>query len=53
MTLARTARARRTRGGQSETYEEHLTQLICDHLGPRALDRDTVTVDQDLVASYV
>ncbi|MFJ1973799.1 hypothetical protein ACIO93_34645 [Streptomyces sp. NPDC087903] len=37
---------------QNETYEEQLTQLICDHLGLPALDRDTITVDRDLVASY-
>jgi hypothetical protein len=37
---------------QHETYEEQLTQLICDHLGLPALDRDTITVDRDLVASY-
>lgn len=37
---------------QNETYEEQLTQLICNHLGLPALDRDTITVDRDLVASY-
>lgn len=37
---------------QNETYEEQLTQLICDHLGLPALDRDTITVDRNLVASY-
>ncbi len=37
---------------QNETHEEQLTQLICDHLGLPALDRDTITVDRDLVASY-
>ncbi|MFF0385629.1 hypothetical protein [Streptomyces sp. NPDC004286] len=36
---------------RSKTYEEQLTQLICDHLGLPALDRDTITVDRDLVAS--
>ncbi|MFF7601483.1 hypothetical protein [Streptomyces mirabilis] len=39
-------------GHQNETYEEQLTQLICDHLALPALDRDTITVDRDLVASY-
>ncbi|MGX9888606.1 hypothetical protein [Streptomyces sp. NPDC002276] len=34
------------------TYEEQLTQLICDHLGLPALNRDTITVDRDLVAAY-
>ncbi|MER7204125.1 hypothetical protein [Streptomyces sp. CB01635] len=38
---------------QNEIYEEQLTQLICDHLGLPALDRDTITVDRDLVASYL
>ncbi|MET8407346.1 hypothetical protein ABZV34_04410 [Streptomyces sp. NPDC005195] len=37
---------------QSATYEEQLTHLICDHLGLPSLDRDTVTVDRDVVASY-
>ncbi|MGW3099676.1 hypothetical protein ACWDCC_40260 [Streptomyces sp. NPDC001102] len=37
---------------QSDTYEEQLTQLICDYLGLPALDRDNITVDRDLVASY-
>lgn len=37
---------------QNETYQEQLTQLICDHLGLPALDRDTIMVDRDLVASY-
>ncbi|MEU9138921.1 hypothetical protein AB0D33_23680 [Streptomyces sp. NPDC048404] len=37
---------------QNESYEEQLTQLICDHLGLPALDRDTITVDRDLIASY-
>ncbi|MQY40008.1 hypothetical protein SRB17_80370 [Streptomyces sp. RB17] len=37
---------------QNETYEEQLTRLICDHLGLPALDRDTITMDRDLVASY-
>lgn len=37
---------------ENETYEEQLTQLVCDHLGLPALDRDTITVDRDLVASY-
>ncbi|MFE3119174.1 hypothetical protein [Streptomyces niveus] len=36
---------------ENEIYEEQLTQLICDHLGLPALDRDTITVDRDLVAS--
>jgi hypothetical protein len=36
----------------NETYEEQLTQLICDHLGLPALDRATITVDRDLMDSY-
>ncbi len=36
---------------RSATYREQLTQLICDHLGLPALDRHTITVDRDLVAS--
>ncbi|MGW4518109.1 hypothetical protein ACWEO4_40630 [Streptomyces sp. NPDC004393] len=35
-----------------ETYEEQLTQLICDHLGLPPLDRDIITVDRALMASY-
>lgn len=38
---------------ESETYEEQLTQLICDHLGLPALDRDAMTVDHDLLAHYL
>ncbi|MFE4857191.1 hypothetical protein [Streptomyces sp. NPDC056670] len=37
---------------QDGTYEEQLTQLICDLLGLPVLDRDTITVDRDLVVSY-
>lgn len=38
---------------RSETYEEQLTQLICDHLGLPALDRATITVDRGLMDSYL
>jgi hypothetical protein len=37
---------------EDETYEEKLTQLICDHLRLPPLDRDTVTVDRALMTSY-
>ncbi|MGW7381415.1 hypothetical protein [Streptomyces sp. NPDC054794] len=37
---------------ENDNYEEQLTQLICDHLGLPALNRDTITVDRDLMASY-
>ncbi|WP_330296997.1 hypothetical protein [Streptomyces sp. NBC_00503] len=33
-------------------HEEPLTRLISDHLGLPPLDRDTITVDRDLIASY-
>ncbi|MGW7360390.1 hypothetical protein ACWGI0_28080 [Streptomyces sp. NPDC054802] len=33
-------------------YEEQLTRLISDHLGLPPLDRDTITVDHTLIASY-
>jgi len=38
---------------RSETYEEQLTQLICDHLGLPALDRANFTVNRDLMDSYL
>lgn len=38
---------------ENENYEERLTQLICDHLGLPALNRATITVDRDLMASYL
>lgn len=38
--------------GRSENREEQLTQLICDHLGLPALNRDAISVDRGLVASW-
>lgn len=38
---------------ENENYEGQLTQLICDHLGLPPLDHDTITVDRDLMASYI
>lgn len=37
---------------ENENYVEQLTRLICNHLGLSALDRDTITVDRGLMASY-
>lgn len=37
---------------ENDNHEEQLTRLICDHLGLPALDRNTITVDRDLIASY-
>ncbi|MFE7277571.1 hypothetical protein [Streptomyces sp. NPDC057623] len=38
---------------ENDDYEERLTRLICDHLGLPPLNRDTLKVDRDLMASYV
>jgi hypothetical protein len=38
---------------ESGDFEQQLTKLICDHLGLPALDRGTLTVDHDLMASHL
>ncbi|MFC9620145.1 hypothetical protein ACFTXM_09145 [Streptomyces sp. NPDC056930] len=37
---------------EDSNHEEQLTRLISDHLGLPPLDRDTITVDRNLIASY-
>ncbi|MFJ6486718.1 MULTISPECIES: hypothetical protein [unclassified Streptomyces] len=39
-------------GYEDRNYEERLTQLISDHLGLPPLDRRSITVDRNLIASY-